>query len=179
MSEEENILEVRDLVTEFEVDGRWLRAVDGVNFVVPKGYLTKPDGTRLQIKISWGQYPTNDKMMALLKEDARKAGLAILLDSQQSTVYFRQILEKRHQVCYTGWGVTPPFPRYYGSFHSSNAYDKKGNVKQQTNNLNVYADPEMDKMVETVRNGRTVEEIERAAKVVHDAFGLANAPTEA
>ena len=37
MSEEENILEVRDLVTEFEVDGRWLRAVDGVNFVVPKG----------------------------------------------------------------------------------------------------------------------------------------------
>ena len=33
----ENILEVRDLVTEFKTDTGWLRAVDGVNFNVPKG----------------------------------------------------------------------------------------------------------------------------------------------
>ena len=37
MSDSENILEVRGLITEFEVDGRWLRAVDGVSFNVPKG----------------------------------------------------------------------------------------------------------------------------------------------
>lgn len=37
MSESENILEVKGLVTEFETDSGWVRAVDGVSFNVPKG----------------------------------------------------------------------------------------------------------------------------------------------
>ena len=37
MSSEENILEVKNLVTEFETEHGWLRAVDGVSFNVPKG----------------------------------------------------------------------------------------------------------------------------------------------
>ncbi|SHJ78701.1 peptide/nickel transport system ATP-binding protein [Rubritalea squalenifaciens DSM 18772] len=37
MGKLENILEVKDLVTEFKTDGGWLRAVDGVSFNVPKG----------------------------------------------------------------------------------------------------------------------------------------------
>lgn len=37
MSELENILEVNGLVTEFETDSGWVRAVDGVSFNVPKG----------------------------------------------------------------------------------------------------------------------------------------------
>lgn len=37
MSDIENILEVKDLVTEFETDSGWVRAVDGVSFNVPKG----------------------------------------------------------------------------------------------------------------------------------------------
>lgn len=34
---EENILQVKDLITSFETDGGWLRAVDKVSFDVPKG----------------------------------------------------------------------------------------------------------------------------------------------
>lgn len=37
MSNQENLLEVRDLVTEFQTDAGWVRAVDGVSFNVPKG----------------------------------------------------------------------------------------------------------------------------------------------
>lgn len=37
MEKTENILEVKNLVTEFKSDGGWLRAVDGVSFNVPKG----------------------------------------------------------------------------------------------------------------------------------------------
>ena len=37
MSDQENLLEVRDLVTEFKTDSGWVRAVDGVSFNVPKG----------------------------------------------------------------------------------------------------------------------------------------------
>ncbi|MFC4994044.1 ABC transporter ATP-binding protein [Rubritalea tangerina] len=37
MSTDQNILEVKGLVTEFETEAGWLRAVDGVSFNVPKG----------------------------------------------------------------------------------------------------------------------------------------------
>lgn len=37
MSETENILEVKGLITEFKTERGWLRAVDGVSFDVPKG----------------------------------------------------------------------------------------------------------------------------------------------
>ena len=37
MSNSENILEVKGLITEFETDSGWVRAVDGVSFEVPKG----------------------------------------------------------------------------------------------------------------------------------------------
>lgn len=37
MSDRTNILEVKNLITEFETDGGWVRAVDGVSFDVPKG----------------------------------------------------------------------------------------------------------------------------------------------
>ncbi len=35
--EEDNLLEVKDLITSFETEGGWLRAVDKVSFNVPKG----------------------------------------------------------------------------------------------------------------------------------------------
>ena len=37
MSNSENILEVKGLITEFETESGWVRAVDGVSFDVPKG----------------------------------------------------------------------------------------------------------------------------------------------
>ena len=37
MADQENLLEVRDLVTEFQTEAGWVRAVDGVSFNVPKG----------------------------------------------------------------------------------------------------------------------------------------------
>ena len=37
MAGEDNLLEVKGLVTEFETERGWLRAVDGVSFNVPRG----------------------------------------------------------------------------------------------------------------------------------------------
>ena len=71
-----------------------------------------------------------------------------------------------------GWGSTPPFPRLYQFFHSKNALDDKGNAKQQTNNLNVYGDPEMDSYVLGLRHATTLEEIKdyawKAQQKCHD-----------
>jgi microcin C transport system substrate-binding protein len=137
-----------------------------------EGYLINDAGERLEIEFSWSSYAPTNKMMALLSEDAKKAGLRMLLNELQSTVHFRQMLEKRHQIGYMGWGVTPPFPRYFQHFHSSNAFDEKGNPKQQTNNMTLLRSDRMDQLTQIVRNASTEEELQKAAwevqEIVHD-----------
>ena len=94
------------------------------------------------------------------------------MDGQEPTLAFRKTLDKLHTACFSGWGVGPPFPRYYSCFHSSAAFDENGKVKPQTNNISSYANPRMDVLVETVRNARTVEELREASheaeKMIHD-----------
>ena len=110
--------------------------------------------------------------MDKLKEGAKKAGVEILLDGQISSVAFTKMLEKRHQAAFLGWNVQPPFPRYYGSFHSKNAYDEKGNLKKQTTNMNSYSNPEMDRLSENIRAATSEEALQRdswkAEQLIHD-----------
>lgn len=128
------------------------------------GILENDKGEKLTVTLSYGTgIPTYDRMMEYLKENAEKIGLGIQLDGQQNTVYFRNVIEKRHQMCFMGWGAQPPFPRYFQNFHSSNAYDEKGNIKKQTNNINSYSDPRMDKLTEVTRGAQTIEELKEAA----------------
>lgn len=137
-----------------------------------EGYLTNAKGQRLKVEISWASNPLRNQMMALLKEDARKAGLELVLDGQQPTVNYRKVMEKLHQVDYTAWAVTPPYPRYYQFFHSENAFEENGAPKQQTNNMNLYVDPEMDRLCEIVRFATTEDELRDASwkiqQIVHD-----------
>ena len=137
-----------------------------------EGYLINDAGKRMQLEITWGRAPIYDQIMDKLKEGAKKAGVEILLDGQINSVSFPKMLEKRHQAAFVGWNVQPPFPRYYGLYHSSNAYDEKGNVKQQTTNFNSYSNPVMDKLCENIRAATTEEAIRRNAwkvqKLVHD-----------
>ncbi|SHJ78669.1 microcin C transport system substrate-binding protein [Rubritalea squalenifaciens DSM 18772] len=137
-----------------------------------EGFLVNDQGQRLQVEMSWSTQPLRNQMMALLKEDARKAGVNLLLDAQQPTVSYRKVMEKRHKAVYTAWAVTPPFPRYFQFFHSENAFDEKGNKVQQTNNLMMYSDPEMDRLCEAVRFAKTKDELKDAAwkvqNIVHD-----------
>ena len=109
--------------------------------------------------------------MALIKEEAAKAGLEILLDGLDHTISFEKTLRKEHHLVFMGWGVTPPHPRFYQFFYSKNAFDEKGNPKQQTNNINVYANPEMDKYVVGMRHATTDQELQ-------DLLNTVNPPAE-
>jgi microcin C transport system substrate-binding protein len=146
----------------------------GYDILGSDGILENGNGEKLNITLSWGRgrNPSYDRMMEYLKENAEKIGLGIQLDGQQNTVFFRNAIEKRHQMCFSGWSAQPPFPNYFQFFHSSNAYDEKGNVKKQTNNLNNYADPKMDKLAEISRGAQTLEELTAAAheiqQIIHD-----------
>ena len=123
------------------------------------GILMKPDKTRLSVSVTFGNSPTRGDMMALLEEDAKKAGLELRLDGLERTVSYQKVMKKQHEMTFWGWGVSPPYPRYYQFFHSKNAVDEKGNAKPSTNNINSYANTKMDEYSEAMRNARTEEEI--------------------
>lgn len=136
------------------------------------GILRKPSGTRLAVNISYPRVAYYPSVVAILKEEAEKAGMELRADGQESTVFYKTVMKKEHDMVIWGWGATPPFPRYYQFFHSKNAIDADGNPKQQTNNINSYSNPEMDRLVTALRNARTTEEVRKYSwevqQIVHD-----------
>ncbi len=136
------------------------------------GILRKPSGARLAVNLSYGNVAFYPRLVAVLKEEAKKAGLDLRADGMESTVFYKKVMKKEHDMCIWAWGVNPPFPRYYQSLYSKNAYDDNGNPKQQTNNICCYADPKMDKLCKAVRYARTVDEVKRNSwevqQMIHD-----------
>lgn len=136
------------------------------------GILRKPSGERLAVNMSYPNVAYYPRVVAILKEEAKKAGMEIRADGQEATVFYKTVMQKEHDMVIWGWGAQPPFPRYYQSFYSKNAYDSQGKPKPQTNNINSYADDEMDKLCKAVRYARTVEEVKTNAwkvqEIIHD-----------
>ncbi|NWK55521.1 hypothetical protein HW115_07855 [Verrucomicrobiaceae bacterium N1E253] len=136
------------------------------------GILRKPSGERLAVNLSYPNVAYYPRLVAVLKEEAKKAGLDIRADGLESTVYYKKVMKKEHDMCIWAWGTNPPFPRYYQSFFSKNAFDSNGEPKPQTNNINCYSNPVMDKYCKGVRYARTVEEVKenswKAQQLIHD-----------
>lgn len=137
------------------------------------GILRKPGGPRLEVAAS---YPTNNpmvgNMMAILKEEGKKAGLDLVLDGLEHMVVYKKEMKKEHDMAFSAWNFQPPAPRFYEYFHSRNAYDEKGNLKHQTNNVFSYKNDEMDKLTVAYRNAETREEKKdlgiKIQKIIHD-----------
>ncbi|MEI6177686.1 MAG: ABC transporter substrate-binding protein [Verrucomicrobiota bacterium] len=136
------------------------------------GILTKPDGTRLSLSVSYNSMPIYDRMFAILREEAKKCGFDLRLDGLESTVAYKKEMQKQHELTFGSWLIGPPVPDFHQFLHSSNAYDEKGNLKPQTNNTFVWARPDTDALCEQVRTGRTAEELKDAAwklqHIMHD-----------
>lgn len=127
------------------------------------GILINEKGERLEISLTFTASPERSKIMVILKEEARKAGVNLILDGREGTASYKKVISKEHQAYFSAWQFTPPTPAYYEYFHSRNAFDEKGNRKRQTNNVFSYADDEMDKLTEAYRNARTMEELREVA----------------
>jgi microcin C transport system substrate-binding protein len=136
------------------------------------GILRNARGERLEAVISYTKVPVRDTMMGILKEEARKAGLDFVLDAGDGTAGYKKQMEKEHEIAFSAWGFQPPYPRYYEYFHSSNARDEKGNLKQNTNNVFSYADDRMDKLATRYRFATDEAELIRTAhemqQIIHD-----------
>lgn len=136
------------------------------------GILTKSDGTRLSVSVTYPAMPQIDRIFAILREEAKACGFELRLDGLEHTVAYKKEMQKQHEIAFGSWLINPPVPDYHQFLHSSNAFDDKGNPKPQTNNLFVWGRADTDTLSEKVRNASTEEELRDAAwelqKIMHD-----------
>lgn len=138
-----------------------------------QGVLKKPDGTRLQVTVNYSQgSPIPARILAILKDESRGAGVDLILNGLDHSVNYKNEMEKKHEMVLSAWSVQPPYFSFYEYFHSSNAYDEKGNLKFETNNVFTYANPEMDVLTENYRQAKTRQEKKdlglKIQQIVHD-----------
>ncbi len=115
------------------------------------GILRKKDGTRLEFTLSHYAVKTYADIMSILKTEARSAGVDLILDGSDPSIVFTSAMDKKFELTAVAWSVQPPYFAFYEYFHSRNAYDEQGNIKEKTNNVFAYKDPQMDKWVSEYR----------------------------
>lgn len=115
------------------------------------GILRKPDGTRLEFTLSHYAIKTYADIMSILKTEARSAGVDLILDPTDPSITFSNALDKKFELTSVAWSVQPPYFSFYEYFHSRFAYDEQGNIKEKTNNVFAYSNPEVDKWVAAYR----------------------------
>lgn len=119
----------------------WTRGHDGI---------WQKGGGRFSVKVTYG-YEDHTPRLVVLKEDALKAGIELLLERLDPTAMFKKILEKNHDVAWMGWS-TNIRPSYWQGWHSDNAHTP------QTNNITNTDDPELDDLIEQYRASLNTQE---------------------
>lgn len=123
------------------------------------------NGHRLSFAVTYSRQMQTPQL-AYLKEQAKMAGLELVMNLVDGSSAFKFILEKKHEISYHAMG-TAPRPQYWEYFHSANA------GKPQNNNFTNYSTPELDALImkyrsvfSTVEKEALSREIQRQ---VHDA----------
>ena len=137
----------------------------------PDGVLKDVQGRRLSFTINYARIPALIPMMLRIKEEAIRAGVEYKLEAMDPTAAFQKTSRKEHEIAFTGWQNQLPTPDYYQGFHSKDAYEP-GTKKPRpaTNNISVFADPEVDKILEENRNARSLDVIRETSHKLEEIF---------
>ncbi|MFN2358091.1 MAG: extracellular solute-binding protein [Desulfotignum sp.] len=135
-----DIKKVESLMT----DQGWKRGDDGI---------WEKDGAKFSVKVTYG-YADHMPRLAVLKEEARRAGIELNLEQLDPSAMFKKFLEKQHDVAWMGWS-TSMRPSFWQGWHSDNAH------KPQTNNITNTDDPQLDALIDQYRE--SLDEQERIA----------------
>jgi microcin C transport system substrate-binding protein len=133
------------------------------------GILRNEAGEKLSVSLSTG-YENLADILTILREEALKAGLELRLEILDGTSGWKKVQEKKHDIHFSAFGVGyEMYPRYWETNFSTNAYDvpflEDGSVnpdrkvKVQTNNLQVIANAEIDKMILQYRTSENLDEM--------------------
>ncbi len=133
-----------------------------------QGYRVNEQGQRLSFTVTYGTAIHNDRLV-VLKEEARKAGVELVLELLDAQTSYKKAQEKRHQIAWTGWS-TGWRPAYRQHYHSDTAN------RAQTNNITNTADPQIDALIDQYRVSEVEDEkIELSKKIqvlLHERGGL-------
>ncbi len=132
----------------------WKRGSDGI---WTKG------GQRFSVKVTYS-YAVYTSHLGFLKEEAKKAGVELILEFLDGSMAFKKVREKNHQATFWAWS-TGLIPSPWQAFHSIN-------VKPNTNNISNTADRRLDQMIdeyrETTNKTKHTQLAKNIAKRVHD-----------
>ncbi|HKL00212.1 MAG TPA: extracellular solute-binding protein [Desulfotignum sp.] len=112
----------------------WNRGDDGI---------WEKEGRRFSVAVTYG-YADHMPRLAVLKEEARRAGIELNLEKLDPSAMFKKFLEKQHDVAWMGWS-TSMRPSFWQGWHSDNAH------KPQTNNITNTDDPKLDALIDRYR----------------------------
>ncbi|WP_439106710.1 extracellular solute-binding protein [Congregibacter sp.] len=135
----------------------------------PDGILVNAEGQKLAFTLSTG-YENLADVMTILKQEAEKAGLELRIEVLDGTTGWKKVQEKKHEIHLVAFGrFLEMYPRYWEHYHSDNAYDDAflddGSInpdrelKTQTNNLEAFADFEMDGLIDQYRKSNNKQEM--------------------
>lgn len=130
---------------EFDIQkARALFAEAGYDQQGPGGILRNRAGDNLSLSVTY-TLQEHTPRLAILREEARKAGLDLKLNLVDGVTGFKVMLEKKHEGAWLGWGGGGLYPQYWEFFHSNNAN------QPQTNNLFNISDEQLDRLIEQYR----------------------------
>ena len=150
---------------------RELLAADGWVRRDRQGFLVKEGGERFPELLLEFDDPGWERILAVTKTDLMdEAGIQLTLKYIDSTALLKKVWEHRYTVTWWGWtGESFPEPEF--SYHS-----KYANVPQ-SNNLNGFADPEADRIMEAYKvefdAKKRREMLQRLDRILFDAHPYA------
>ncbi len=142
-----DIKKVESLMT----DQGWKRGDDGI---------WEKEGRRFSVNVTYG-YADHMPRLAVLKEEARRAGIELNLEKLDPSAMFKKFLEKQHDVAWMGWS-TSMRPSYWQGWHSDNAH------KPQTNNITNTDDPKLDALIDRYRASLNEQERIRLSHAIQN-----------
>lgn len=140
----------------------------------PDGILVNDRGERLSFVLSTGSEALAG-VLTILREEARKAGLEFRIEVLDASTNWKKVQEKNHDITFSAFGVSVElFPRYWETYHSSNAFDvpfladgvtpnPERRVREQTNNLQSIAIAELDRLILLYDRSDSLDEMRELA----------------
>lgn len=139
----------------------------GFDKIGSDGIRVNDKGERLSFKLFFGN-KAEEPGILIIKNEAAKAGLEFELVNFDANSIFKQMLNKKHQLAWHGWGAGSREwgPGYWGQFHGANA------GKPQNNNFANLNVPVINELIDKFRKSIDLDEryelSKEIQKLVHD-----------
>jgi microcin C transport system substrate-binding protein len=135
-----------------------------------EGWLVDSDGNRFELELMIDQSATWERIMTVVQEDYKKAGIKINLKPTTSATMFQMVMDRKFKIHFQSWGGLY-FPNPESSFHSNMADESN------TNNLAGFKSATLDSIC-TVYNvtfdpEERIRQIQTIDKVLTESYQYA------